>query len=210
MALTNHTELVAAINAWVVRSSSQLDANQVTDFITLAEGHLNRNLRTRFQEALSNGVLTGNSLDISSDLGRFRKMKTFWLVSGTEKFILNYVSPAQYIARHPDGTSGVPLEYTILGNSILLNPPPSDSYDWYAWYYQTFSPLLSGSNDLIVNYPDAYLSASLAEAFAYLKKPDEAAYWLQRREAIIRDINQAHVNDRHGGTSMQTTEMRAV
>jgi len=83
--------------------------------------------------------------------------------------------------------------FTIEGTTLKIRP--IDGTNIVLDYYQKIPSLVTNStNWLMTNWPDAYLSGVLAEAYLYNKDPDNMAIWLQRREAAKEDINRVTIN----------------
>jgi hypothetical protein len=73
--------------------------------------------------------------------------------------------------------------------SILLN------------YFERWNIAADTTNWLLENAPDAYLYASLIEAKAYTKKPQELSLWADGLQTALDDLNQLDNRSRRNATS---------
>jgi hypothetical protein len=71
-------------------------------------------------------------------------------------------------------------------SSFIFGPYPDAAYTVKGTYFKRLSVVQTAINDLFTNYPDLYLSASLAEVFRFTRDDKMTAYW-EARYADIRD-----------------------
>jgi len=206
MALTTYTELQAEIASWL--NKSNLTSN-IPTFITLAETDMNRRLRIRLLEQDTTGTLSSGTLDLSSELTRFAKIKQVTLSDSGNRWVQNYISPAQFNQVHFNDETGVPYDYTLVGNEMKFGPAPGSSYEYNIWYYSKIETLSGtvATNSILTNYPDLYLYGSLVAAEPFLKNDKRLSTWKLLYEQSLKMTTQESINDRQGGTSRQSSEM---
>jgi hypothetical protein len=196
VALATCSDLKSAVATWLARSGDTQITSNVADFIEMAEGHLNRNLRTRQMETLQTFTTTDGSTNLADDYLAWKRLTYL----GDTYVPLEYVSPDMLIRAHPAVEAGIPNVFTIEGSDIIIRPTDDDtSFEFL--YYAKLSPLEddTDTNWLLNEYPDLYLSAAVAEANAFLINPDHASLWAQKRDGIISDI--MRLNEKTKGPS---------
>ena len=186
MALSTCSELKASVASWLARTADTQITSNVADFITLAEAHINRNLRVRQQESTSTFTTTSGSTNLPDDYLAWRRLT--WL--GDTYVSLSYMSPDALNLWYPGVEDGIPARFTIEGGNIVTRPT-NDSTSFSFLYYAKLTPLEddTDTNWLLTANPDLYLSATLAEANAFLINPDHAALWAQKRDMIIAEMH---------------------
>ena len=182
MPLTNYSDLQTQVGIFLARSD--LTAN-IPDFVTLFEACANRRLRTRFQENAT-ATLTPDSTGratLPADYLTWRNV--VW--NGSQQQTLEYVNPSVLSGRFPTGSQGDPVAFTIEGSTLVVGPPDSSSliFDYVA----KVSALSGGTNWLMINYPDAYLFGTLAEAYGFIGDFSKASMWAARRDAVFDEID---------------------
>lgn len=204
MALSNYTEIKAAVADWLDRSD--LTAN-IPDFISLAEIRINRDLRIRSMETRSSATTTKGD--------RYIKLPTDYLQMRNIQLNTNPVTPLEFISLemldrlYGSDTQGKPTAYSIVGEEFQVAPIPDDDYAIEVAYYKSFSTLGDGSgttvtsNWLTTNAPDVLLYASLLEAEPFIKNDERIQVWLTGYENAIRKIKDADDRDRHSGSTMR-------
>lgn len=157
MAITNYSELKAAVAAWADRTDL---TSTIPDFITLAEATINNGdavndidpLRVREMETSGDITVTNGEGPLPTGFVAARRV-----YSATSQQVLEYATPESYLAAYPDGDGGYPAFYTIIGSNILV------STDVTMIYY-TKVPALSDAattNWLLTKSPNVYLFGAL-------------------------------------------------
>ena len=123
MALSNYTELQASLANWLNRSD--LTTEIANDFIVLTEKDFNSKLRVRKQ--ISQTTITINAETANLPTG-FLQVRDFYILSGTQKHSLTYMTPPQMDQIRGTNTSGMPRVYTILGDTFRFSPKPFTLY----------------------------------------------------------------------------------
>jgi len=190
MSITNYAELQAAVADWMERSDL---ADRIPDLIRLAEIRIVRKLRLRLMEVEVPLSTTPGSrfVPLPAD---YREPKALWInwTSGREK--LRYVSPAVFDAA---AASGAPVYWGIDGANIAFQRPADQAYSLtFRYIIKLALSDAAPTNVLLDAYPDAYLTATLAEAARFLKDPDAADLWDKRWYQISHDIREEEERSR--------------
>ena len=199
MALDSFSNLKAAVQNWMDRSDV---AGQAEDFITLAEGHFNLELRTREMVTESTGnTPTSGAITLPTDF-----LQTVRVVADTSPpRELSYIPP-QVASRNYDNTAGLPSEYTIIGSSLKTYPLSTQDIDLV--YYQSIPALTDSntSNWLLAKYPNLYLTACLMEAARYFRDEEEFMVQAKRANAQITRLNSSEMVAVYAASSRSFSE----
>lgn len=187
MAITNYTELTAAMANWL--DDATLTA-RIPEFIALAEAKINDDLRIRSMEKRSISTLT-TSDRYQTLPARFAQAKRLWLLTSPIT-IVAFVGASQ-LANYYSTSSGKPLYYTITANEIELNRISDSAYTAEMVYWQKVSAISASNqtNVVITEYPNIYLYGALAESAPYIDDPERIALWVQLYEKGVALANQA-------------------
>jgi len=202
VAITNYSELVAAVGAWLHRSDL---TTSIPDFIRLAEDRLNGDVVARGQETRSTlvcvpgGTVAARYVALPSDFSNMRRLTLMTEPSAD----LEYRTPDQMVAESAYLLSaGVPVKYTIIGSNIELAPPPDSAYNLEI-VYRANIPSLNGSNTtnwLLTASPSIYLYASLIASVAFTQDTENIALWEGEYKRALDALNNA---DWYTGTTMR-------
>lgn len=196
MALTTFSQLKTSIANYLNRSDL---TSVIPDFITLAESKLNRNLRLRKMQTTTSLTTTSGTatLDLPTDFLEVVQL----FVDGNPNVVLDYVNPTEIELNNLNDASGNPQQYTIIGDTIKLNPIPDSDYTVKLTYFQKL-PALSDSNItnfLLTNYPQIYLYGSLVEAQPYIMNDERLVTWLTLYNESVNVANQDDEKGRYAG-----------
>ena len=179
MALATYADLQTQIANWIARADL---TSYIPDFITLFETQANRRLRVRLMETSATLTPSGGFVALPSDYLMWRYLK--W--AGSTARVLEYVHPSYFLASYPTWPSDVPRYFTITSGYISIIP--QDTGPLTFGYFQKIPALSLGTNWLITAYPDVYLFGALAEAYGFMKDPDNMAIWQSRRDQGFDEI----------------------
>lgn len=187
MAIANYSDLSTAIGTWLHRTDL---AAVIPDFIRLAEARMQLDLDTRqLDKATTLTTVSGtNTLALPTD---FLKARSLSMISGGVTIVLDNMPPALLVQRWGSYTSSMPRSYSIRGSNLLLGPTPNGNYDITLEYLATI-PGLSGTNttnDILTNYPDAYLHCCLIYAGQYTRDNEIIAGMEGLYSADVERIN---------------------
>ena len=178
MAIATYSDLQTAVANWLNRTDL---TSIIPDFITLAEGKIARDLRIRKQVTnTSLSTVAGTqTVTLPSD---FLEMENISLTNTTPPAALSVVTPEIMDRKYPNGyTTGQPVVYAIVADTIQFGPTPDAVYTVSLDYYQRFTALsTTPTNWLLTNYPSIYLFGALAEGASYLMNDQASAMWTQR------------------------------
>ena len=204
MALSNYTELKAAIADWLDRSDL---TDRIPDFIALAEARLNRELRIRPMEVRSTMTTTVGQRYFNLP-GGYLQMRNFQ-INTNPITPLEYITPEMLDRLYGANTTSKPRAYSLIGEEIQLAPIPDTEYTVEMAYYEKFSPLGDGtggtvtSNWLTENAPDVLLYGALIEAEPFIRNDERIQLWLTAYKEAIDKIQKADERDRHSGSTMR-------
>jgi hypothetical protein len=186
MALATCSDLKSAVATWLARSGDTQITSNVSDFIEMAEAHINRNLRVRQMETVQTFMTTSGVANLADDYLAWKRMT--WL--GDTYVSLEYVTPDMLNRAHPAVEDGIPSLFTIQGSDIIIRPT-DDTTNFEFLYYAKLTALSADgdTNWLLDQNPDLYLAATLAEANAFLINPDHASLWAAKRDNIIDQMS---------------------
>ena len=132
MAITTYAELQTAIGDWAERTDL---SSQHTTFISLAESRIKKTfasagLRLRESETRSDLTPTSGVCTLPSDYAAMKKVQARTSAPRRLEFkTMDWLDEA-----YPDGASGDPSFYTILGGSLYILPIPTVSQTVYVEY----------------------------------------------------------------------------
>ena len=202
MAITTYAELKTATSNWLNRSDL---TSRIPEFIALAEASLNRNLRTRDMLTRATTSTNAQYVALPSD---FQEMLNVELTSTDPPRRLLYATSDRsddYREQNSNKT-GIPVHYTIEGQTLQLNPTPDVSYTVQMNYYQDIPALSaqgdSGNNWLLTANPDCYLYSTLMHASPYLMDLQSAQMWGQALERAKAELIMSDDKSRYAGGTL--------
>jgi len=202
MALTNYTTLKASIANWLNRSD--LSTEIADDFIVLTEADLNSKLRIR--KMINQATITIDAETENLPTG-FLQIRDFYILSGSTKYPLRYMTPSQMDSIRGTSTTGIPSSYTILGDTIRFSPKPDATYTAYMNYYKKFDALSSSNttNYILENHPAIYLYGSLFHAANFLGgiDPRQVQTWQQMYTTALERLELNDREDQFSGSPLQ-------
>ena len=202
MALTNYTTLKASIANWLNRSD--LSDEIADDFIVLTEADFNSKLRVR--KMIAQSTITIDSETESIPTG-FLQVRDFYILSGSTKYPLRYMTPSQMDQVKGTSVTGIPQAYTILGDTFRFTPKPDSSYSGYLNYYKKFDALSStnATNFILTDHPAIYLYGSLFHAANFLGgyNPQQVQTWQQMYATALERLELNDREDQFSGSPLQ-------
>ena len=202
MALTSYTTLKASIANWLNRSD--LTDEIADDFIVLTEADFNSKLRVR--KMITQSTITIDSETESIPTG-FLQVRDFYILSGSTKYPLRYMTPPQMDQVKGTSVTGIPQAYTILGDTFRFTPKPDSSYTGYLNYYKKFDALSStnATNFILTDHPAIYLYGSLFHAANFLGgyNPQQVQTWQQMYATALERLELNDREDQFSGSPLQ-------
>tara|TARA_Y100000310_G_C20668787_1_gene809107 strand:- start:818 stop:1441 length:624 start_codon:yes stop_codon:yes gene_type:complete len=199
MAISNYTELQAAIENWLDRSD--LSA-RVPEFIALAEAQMNRALRIRIMEGryTASTVKAQRIYALPTDYRQMRSLR----INLDPIVALVYLTPQNMNQVWAGSSTGTPKAYTIVGNDIRLGPAPDSVMEMEINYYRAV-PALSGTNTtttMLTQNPDIYLYGALMAAEPFLMNDERLVLWGGLFDKAVRALQDQDARDRASGSEL--------
>jgi hypothetical protein len=194
VAITNYSELQAAIGNWLDHS---LFSVRVPEFIALFEAAANRRLRVRQQEASASLTPSSGAAALPADYLAWRRVT--W--TGSPRNELEYAHPSYLQAAYPTSPADVPRIFTIEGSTLKVRPVDDTALDLD--YLQRIAALSDAAptNWLLAAHPDLYLFGSLVEAEMFGVNDERAMLWKARRDEIFDEIEKLSNKTRGAGAA---------
>ena len=205
MAITTKAELHTAVANWLNRSDL---TDRIPEFIALAEASFNRVLRTRDMLTRATTTTDAQYVALPSD---FQEMLNVELTSTDPPRRLLYATSdrSDDYREQKSNKTGIPVHYTIEGQTMQLNPTPDVSYTIQMNYYQDIPALASqadsGNNHLLLSNPDCYLYGTLMQASPFLMDPQSAQMW---DGLLARSMEELRISDDKSRYAGGTLTMR--
>ena len=201
MAISNYSELKAAIADWLNRSDL---TDSIPDIIVLAETRHKRDFKIRRMETrvTANTVADSEFYSLPDNYVAMRNIQ----LNTDPKTPLEYLTPEQMDRIHAGSSKGKPKAYSIIGNNIQLRPIPDSAYQIEILYFKHFTALSDSNttNDMLTHHPDAYLYGALVEAEPYLQNDKRIQVWSAYYDRTKNDIISSNERDRHSGVAPTT------
>lgn len=197
MTISTYAGLKTAITSWLDIKVADL-STVVDDLVTIGEARINREARTRDQEASMSTAIASGVVAVPSD---YVAMK-FAYIDGTPTQILERRTAEDIYAKYSTrSASGKPTVYAREGSNFIFGPYPNSGYTMKGVYYKKFSALSSAAHALFTNNPDLYLFACLAESEIVIGRDERVPLWEAKYKLILADVNgQAKAEDVSGST----------
>jgi len=211
MALTTYTELKTSIANWLNRSD--LTTEIAGDFIALAEADFNAKLRIRQMEQIDEITIDAETETVPTG---FISVRSLYILSGSTKYNVEYITPANLFKTKGSSTSGLPRVYSIESDdateSFRFAPTPDSSYTGYLQYYKAFDNLSDSvaSNYILATHPAIYLYGSLYHASNFLGgiDPNQTAQWMNMYSMALERCENNDRQDSYGGApTVQRTDV---
>jgi len=201
MALNNYTALKTSVANWLNRTDL---TNEIVDFIALTEADFNSKLRIR--KMINEEDVTINAETVSLPTG-FLQIRNFFILSGSTKLPLRYMTPSQMDSIKGTSTTGTPEVYTIVGDNLRFAPKPDASYTGKLNFYKKFDALSTSntSNFILTDHPAIYLYGALYHATNFLGGIDKMLVqkWQQMYATAMERLERNDREDQFSGSPLQ-------
>lgn len=168
MAISDYSELLAAVPAWFERSGDADVAAHVAEWVALGEAKLNRKLkglRVSTIDATLTGTIGSRNIDLPSD---YLTPVSLHLTTGGKSQLLR---PMALGTMNYRTSSGSPSAWGVDRFYVVLDAPCDQAHTFQFRYHQALD--LQGANFsagwLLDVFPDAYLYATLEAGAVYFK-----------------------------------------
>ena len=179
MAITNYTELLAAVSDWMDRDMT----GKAPECVSLAEARLNRELGFVASTAVLSTVEGSNSISLSG-ITYSKPVSLYVTVNGEERFI----QPVALGTVAETEIPGVPSSWAPQTGSLRFDCPANAAYPARFTYEGKIQ--LSESvetNEILSDYPDLYLSASIVWGNVYVRNAEQAAIFKGMLEESLQE-----------------------
>ena len=180
-----YSELKTAIANYLNRSDLTSD---IDTFIDNTEAELNRRLRTK--DMIKRATATADS--------QYLTVPTDWLEAINVEITANNFSPLfqqsieslDVYRKANNNSTGQPVYYAMVDDSIELAPSPDSSYTLQLTYYAKISALSDSntSNFVSASHPDVYLYGALKHASIYLMEDERIPMFTQQFEKALEEM----------------------
>lgn len=205
MAITNYTDLKAAVSDYMARNDI---SGKAGEFISLAEARLNRQIESIAQTVSLNGVADQNFVDISS-LNIIEPVSLY--VDG----IIHEFS----VTPKPQGSfpyydiSGTPQQWCIekVGSLdyIRFDRVLDVPYTFRFTYQGRFALSdASPTNEFLDHYPDVYLAAAIVWGCLYTKNTTDGAMWKTVLEEGLDEAKSTYAQNKRGNLTVDPMLVR--
>jgi hypothetical protein len=203
MGLSSYAELKALVAQRLGRTGDAGLAQELDDYIDLAEARFQRELRLRAQEQRATALVSGPYLDLPADFLELRNIQ----LNGNPVRSLECVSPELIDRNYPQTATAEPQVYAILGSEIQFAPVPDGDDEVEIDYWKKFDALSDDvtTNWLLTNAPDVYLWAVMAEA---TQATGDSSLWQEYETRLAAAIDKLKVFDRRASYSGATLRVR--
>lgn len=188
MAIGTFAELQTAAANWPVRSDTTY-TNRVTEFITLAESRINRDLGT-IRMAWTDVTLTGStsSRTITLPTGFVEAGSMFLTTYSVQTRLTPYVTGSRALRTQ----NGIPTEWAVNGANVEFDCPCDQAHTFLFRYRARWQlvAVTATTNWLLTNHPDVYLAATLVEGYKFMRSNEEAVSWEVRYKAAVDEVNE--------------------
>lgn len=202
MALTNYTELQAALADWLNRTD--LTDPIKDDFIPLAEAEMKRRLH-RATESTTIYISAAN-MDGPADMKEPIDLRLD-SASPSLDTSLRLCTPQMLndVRARWAGVAGRPSHYAFYDGQLQFAPTPDQSYDGILLYVQQLTPLSDSNptNAVLTEAPDAYLYGALLQATPYLEHDERMGVWQMKFDAAIEQLNKVRDDESYSGGLME-------
>ena len=181
MAITNYTELQAAITSRLGRSDLSAE---IPDFISLGEDEINKRLRLfQMQEVAT--VTQSSAADTAALPTGFLELIDMRFSDFAEP--ITQLSMVDLLAVKTS-YSERPKHFAV-SDTFIFNAPANAEYTYRCAFYKKFDIATDTTNWLLTNSASVYLYAALVEAALYTRNQERTMFWERQRNRAIRDLN---------------------
>mgnify|MGYP001191268904 FL=1 len=194
-----YSELKTSIANYLNRSDLTSD---IDTFIDNVEAELNRRLRSKDMIKRATATADSQYLTVPSD----------WLEAINIEITANNFSPLfqqsieslDVYRKANNNSTGQPIYYAMVDDSIELAPTPDSSYTLQLTYYAKISALSDSntSNFVSASHPDVYLYGALKHASIYLMEDERIPMFTQQFEKALEEMRLAQEKSAFGKGSL--------
>lgn len=214
MTIATYADLKSAVASWLNRSNL---TSQIPDFITMGCNRIyfgsqeppfqTEPLRVRQMETSTTVSISAASVALPT---RFLRVRAFSLTDGLGGPALLPATP-EYVRSNftTQNSTGRPKYYSVEGENFTFGPAPDTTYSASLLYYEQPAAFSADgdTNSLLTANPMLYLSASLVEAFAFVRNTVEAEKWHAKFVGSANAMQVSDDQDRYTGRWVARPDM---
>ena len=205
MALSNFTNIKAAVENWLNREGFTDLTDSTEDFIILGQRRYMRTVRIPSMEKVTSQSVSAQTFAVPTD---YLELKAAFIIGdrNTELGRSDFAEVRQQV------TSGRPDNIARAGVNFYLGPPPDTAYTIELVYYADI-PFIDSTN--AVNWfstfaPELILYSALVEAYMFLKDVEKASFWEQKYKQAMIDLADQKNSAEHSGSGLQIKPSNGV
>lgn len=197
MSISTYEELKTAVANWLNRGDL---TSRIPEFITLAEGVLNRKLRALRSETEWTSSYTSASRYVAypSDLLEIIDLKAKKASADDSTYEPLLYVPPERMHRYYQSGNGTPQYYTVR-NQIEIDVLPAVEYTLRLHGLEKWDIASTSTNWVLTNFPDAYLYGALVAAEGYIGRDERIPMWKQLNKEALREIDDLDTRNRDDG-----------
>lgn len=182
MAITNYTELKAALPNWMTRGDL---ASQSAECISLAEASLNRELNPVEVDTTLTGIVSSRSIDITA-LNCVDPIGLFLASAGVKEIEVTRKQDGTFPYR---STNGYPRYWAIDGTNIDFDCPLDQAYPFRFRFRQRFALSdAAPTNWLLTNHPDVYLASVIVWGSVFIQDAPSIQTWVSILNSALPSV----------------------
>ena len=194
-----YSELKTNIASYLNRSDL---TDQLDIFIDQAEAEINRKIRTKDMVKRANATLEGQYLTLPSDWMQAINVE---ITAGEFRPLFQQsIESLDVYRKEIDNTSGQPIYFAIVDDTLEVAPTPDQNYTVQLTYYAKVSALSDSntSNFVSNDHPDVYLYGALKHASVFLMEDERARLFSEQFEKAIEEIRMEDEKSKFGKGSL--------
>lgn len=194
MAISSHSDLVAAVRDWLGRANdtTNLTTARVEEMIAFAEADIYARLRVRDMETSTALTISAQSVALPTNLLEVRRL----YLDGSPLINVQYLAPSQFWVEHRANVASRPRTYTIEGGAILFGPMPDATYTGRLLYYARPAALSGATNAIFTAWPQLFLYGALTHAAPFIGAEDEGRLQAMREMYELTLLRAQQQSDR--------------
>lgn len=197
--------LKATIADWLHRSDL---TSQIPDFIKLAEGEINTDLRTRLMETDEILTLEAGMRTITLPDNYSEPIRLDLVFTGRDNETLTYLAPNQMPIETYTGAAYQPQYWTVNGENIEFPANADIDYTVLFRMLGDFDIANTDTNSLIAKYPGIYLYGSLLQAQGYMVNDSRIPTWASMYTNLVKKVNRQEARTKALTTLLTDTPSR--
>jgi hypothetical protein len=205
MSITTFSELKTAIANWIERDDL---TDRIPEFITLAEAKINDEVRIREMRERDATLTASTSSRLVAVPAGFIDAEQLEMTYSSQIWFPTFVTHWN-MKHHRNITDGPPHFFTLWGGNIEFERTPDYAYSMELTFYKKQTALSDSNttNDVLTNYPNIYLYASLIAAEPYMNNDPRIKTWAALYEDARDTANNANKYSAHSGPVRRTVRV---